>query len=142
MKVAIVGSRTLDNEKEILKLIDKIVEENNLDIKEIVSGGDKGVDSIAETWAANNKVATTVFEADWNNLEHPDAEIAENKWGKLYNRRAGFIRNTDIAEYCDIGIAITTGSGGTEDTIKKIQKLNKNVIVAKIDDGDIYSYEF
>lgn len=50
------------------------------------------------------------------------------RWKKKGNS-AGFIRNTDIAEDCDILIATPSEdrTGGTEDTIKKVEKLQKPI---------------
>jgi hypothetical protein len=52
------------------------------------------------------------------------------KWDKL-GKRAGFARNGDIAKDADVLIACVAEdrTGGTEDTIKKFQKLGKTDLI-------------
>jgi len=112
MRVGIIGSRRRNEhsdeiliEKELLKLIEK-----NKDI-EIVSGGCKtGGDKFAENLAKKYNLKITLYLADW----------------KKYGKAAGFIRNDDIAKNSDILIACVADDrkGGTEDTIRKFEKLN------------------
>ena len=62
-KLAIIGSRTFDNfeflESQVLQLF-KISE-----ITEIISGGAKGTDSLAEKFADKYKIKKTIFIAEW-----------------------------------------------------------------------------
>jgi hypothetical protein len=46
---------------------------------------------------------------------------------------AGFLRNTDIAKDADVLIAVVAAdrTGGTEDTIRKVQKMGKRVILVE-----------
>ena len=61
------------------------------------------------------------FPAKWDDLEVPSARVRRNKWGKLYNANAGFMRNTDVAKNSDVLIPCVAPdrTGGTEDTVKK-----------------------
>ena len=89
MKVAIIGSRTINNYKMFKE-----------QITEVISGGAAGVDTMASKWAAENNIPITVFKADWKNLNAVPCKIKENKFGK-YNALAGMNRNKlviDIAE--------------------------------------------
>lgn len=75
-------------------------------ITEVVSGGAKGVDSLGEVWAHSMGVPVKVFPADWD------------KHGK----KAGFVRNAEMAEYADALIAVWDGqSRGTYDMIRKAE---------------------
>jgi len=107
-RIAIIGSRTTTNygliQRELLKYIGK---KNVI----IVSGGAKGADSLGEKFAEEFGYQTDIFYPDWD------------KHGK----GAGFIRNSDIIENSDIIFAFTTGSKGTEDSIKKAIKKGKIV---------------
>lgn len=49
-----------------------------------------------------------------------------------FDRTAGFVRNSNIAEDCSILIALYAEdrTGGTEDTVKKAIKLGKEIIYA------------
>lgn len=81
----------------------------------IVSGGcPAGGDHFAEIIARGMGLTITVHHADWR--------------GK--GKAAGFVRNTRIAEDADVLIALIAADrlGGTEDTIRKALKLNKQVI--------------
>ena len=55
--------------------------------------------------------------------------ICYPNWNK-YKKGAGFVRNSQIAQESDYLIACTTTNkkGGTEDTIKKFEKLNKGEV--------------
>lgn len=94
----------------------------------IVSGGASGADTIAEyiSVAINSKFK--VYEAEWENFDKKPCKIKTNKGGNKYNCLAGFNRNTDIVENCDILMAFwDTDSSGTLDSIKKAMQRNKNV---------------
>lgn len=105
MKLLINGSRGFDDYKLMELVVNKIMK--HIDITEIVSGGARGADSLAEMYAKNNKVLFRLFEADWNK----------------YGKPAGFIRNTQMLEYIEPnGLLVSFWDGksrGTKDTIEK-----------------------
>jgi len=123
MKVAIVGDREVTD----YSIVQKAVEQSGFDITEVVSGGAKGVDSLAERWARDHNVPCKVFEADWNNLRAPGAVIKVNKWRKKYNANAGFQRNQNIVDYAEAVIAIQPNgpTSGTQDTVRRTKKAKK-----------------
>jgi hypothetical protein len=113
--IGIVGSRRrnkiLDYETLLAKVV-VLLEPGD----RIVSGGcPKGADNFAEMIAKEKGLTITIHYPDWN------------KHGKA----AGFVRNSRIAEDCDVLIALPhpDRKGGTEDTIKKAGKLGKKVIL-------------
>lgn len=123
MKVIIAGSRTLNNSKFIEIAVAQAF---NLWISndqenygyylnpEIVSGGAQGVDFLAELYAKKNGLIFTEFKADWNQ----------------YGKRAGMIRNGEMANYADALIAIWDGkSRGTFHMIGEMVAKNKPVFV-------------
>ncbi len=70
---------------------------------EIVSGGAKGVDAMAERFAQEQNVPVKIFPADW----------------KSYGRAAGPKRNQQMAEYATMLIAFwDEKSAGTKSMIK------------------------
>ena len=80
----------------------------------IVSGGcPKGGDRFAEIIAKAEGVTITIHFPNWH----------------AYGRAAGPKRNTKIAEDCNVLLALVAKDrkGGTEDTIRKVQKLGKEV---------------
>lgn len=115
-RIGIVGSRRRDSENDF-----KIAESVFLSVYKagdlIVSGGcKKGGDRFAEIISKKYDVRIIIFNALW----------AE------FGRGAGFIRNTDIAKFSDILIAVVASDrkGGTEDTIKKFEKIhNKKALI-------------
>ena len=60
---------------------------------EIVSGKARGVDTMGEQWAKENGIPIKEFPADWD------------KWG----RRAGYLRNTAMADYADALVCVWDG---------------------------------
>jgi len=114
MKLAIVGSRTF-NDYELLKdEVDKLLKRYN--ITEIVTGGSKGADKLAEQYARENGLKLTVYYAQW----------------RKYGKKAGFIRNDKIWQYADFGIAFWDGeSRGTQHSFKLAEKYNKKLKIIR-----------
>lgn len=110
IKLAIVGSRTYKNYKQFSNIVDNYIKFLDNDNIQIVSGGANGADTLAEKYAKENNYTTIIYKPDWQ------------KYGKI----AGILRNTYIAEECTHLIAFPSKEGrGTQDTIKKIKKMNK-----------------
>ena len=108
MKLAIVGSRSLDMYETVKNAVDSL----STEVTEIVSGGARGVDSFAERYAWEHSIPTVIFKPDW----------------AKYGKRAGFIRNKDIVERADFVLAVWDGeSRGTLDSINHARKLGKPV---------------
>lgn len=68
-----------------------------LGVAEVVSGGAKGADAGGEDWAKSRGFPVRLFPAQW----------------KRYGKRAGPIRNREMAEYAD-AVALFPGGSGTE----------------------------
>ena len=113
MKAAIVGSRHYRNYKQFKE---ELVQFRDV-ITHVVSGGAKGTDTMAETWAHENDKEFTVHRA---------------KWGK-YGKAAGPIRNSKIVRDVQMVIAfLAPSSKGTRDTIQKAQDANLPVHIINI----------
>lgn len=125
--IGIVGSRRRDSEMDYLKLLkafwnvvnDRVLvgKLGQVEIRLVSGGCPKGGDRFAEKIAKDNGFTITIHYPDWDQ----------------YQRAAGFVRNTKIAEDCDILIAVVADdrTGGTEDTIKKAKKFKKKVYIVK-----------
>lgn len=106
MKVAIVGSRGIASAD-----IGRLLPPNTT---EIISGGAKGVDTLAQLYAREHEIPVRVFLPDY----------------KRYGRAAPLKRNEQIAQACDLLIALWDGaSRGTAHIIAFTEKLGKPVCV-------------
>ena len=102
MKVAVIGSRTI-TDIDIGKYIPR-------ETTEIVSGGAKGIDTLAKIYSIDRKIKLTEFLPEYD------------KFGKS----APLKRNLKIIEYSDLVIAFWDGkSHGTKFVINNCKKLSK-----------------
>lgn len=111
MKVAIVGSRTITD----YNMIENVViafQTNEGQITEIVSGGARGVDTLAEKLANRHNIPIKVFPADWD----------------AYGKSAGYRRNRDIVDRADVVFAFWDGkSKGTKHSIDLAKEKGKRL---------------
>ena len=111
-RLAVVGSRGFEDFDLFVKIIDRLRLTKEIDA--IISGGAKGVDSMAEHYADVNGIPTEIFLADWDK----------------YGKGAGYIRNKTIWDNSDIGIAIWDGvSKGTKHSFDLARKQNKKLYI-------------
>ena len=118
MKFGIVGSRTIKDRSIIPRAIEMIKESRSkFKITKIVSGGAIGVDTMAEKYADRNEIDKKIFEADWEKL----------------GKKAGYIRNEEIVEYCDELLIIWDGkSKGTKHDIDLCKKHHKDYYLVMV----------
>lgn len=114
MKTIIAGSRGITD----YFIIASAVEQSNFQITEVVSGAARGVDKLGEKYAVLNSIPIKQFIPDWNGL----------------GKRAGFVRNAQMADYADALIAIWDGeSRGTKHMIDDATKKGLKVYVYLVD---------
>lgn len=114
MKVAIVGSRGFDDYEMLKREIVKLVDVSK--ITEIISGGAKGADILAERFARENNFKMTVIKPNWS-----------------HGKGAGIIRNKTIVETADTVLAFWDGeSKGTKNSIGLGDRLGKQVYVISV----------
>ena len=102
MKLAIVGSRLYNDYGFVRRKILTYFNDDLSTIDEIVSGGARGVDFLAERFANAFDKPIKVFRADWKGL----------------GKSAGHIRNKQIVDYSDIIFAFPgRSSPGTMNTV-------------------------
>lgn len=101
MKTIIAGSRSILRYEVLL---DAMLLFNNVwEISEIVSGTANGIDKLGERYARENNIPLKQFPANWD----------------LYGKRAGYVRNRQMAAYADAVIVIWDGrSKGTKQMIE------------------------
>lgn len=116
IKLAIVGSRTITSNEVFIKEISVYLQAQNIkfDNLVIISGGAKGIDSLAEAWANENNVPTIIYKPDYSN----------------HGRSAPLVRNKIIAKECTHMLALWDGvSTGTIHVTKEASKLSKHVTI-------------
>ncbi|MDR1691816.1 MAG: DUF2493 domain-containing protein [Oscillospiraceae bacterium] len=105
MRVAIVGSRTLD--ERCYTVLEESVPPG---VSEIVSGGAVGADRLAERFAAERNLILTVIRPDY----------------KTYDRMAPLIRNSQIVAESDFTLILWDGkSRGSLNVIMTCIRTNK-----------------
>lgn len=128
MRIAIVGSRDFNDYDFLVKTINQLFPI----IEVIISGGARGVDTLAERYAEDNNIQKEIYLANWPTLT-PGCRIGVNKSGNRYNKDAGHIRNTIIVEKADAIIAFWDGkSPGTKNTIEKAKAMKKLIHIIKV----------
>jgi hypothetical protein len=111
MKLAIVGYRGFNDYDRFKRELVLFIEEYGEPL-EIISGGAKGADSLAERYAREENLPVIVLKADW----------------KSHGRRAGVLRNTDIIARATHALAFPSKNGkGTQDSTRKARQLKKPV---------------
>jgi hypothetical protein len=83
MRILIAGSRTYNDYNNFCDIMDFIIKEYTNGNIEIVSGGAKGADTLAEKYAKEKQLPITIFPAKWEE----------------YGKSAGFIRNVEMHNY-------------------------------------------
>jgi len=83
---------------------------------EIVSGRARGIDILGERYAKENNLKLKLFPADWDQ----------------YGKRAGYLRNKQMAEYADALILIWDGKSRGSQMMLELAKQYKLKIYEKI----------
>jgi hypothetical protein len=109
MKVAVCGPRWVQE----INLGEALPPEASV----IVSGGARGVDTLAEKYAEEKGLETIIHYPDY----------------KRYGRRAPLVRNTLIVNGADMLVAFWDGkSRGTKDTIDKARRKGLPIVMVNI----------
>jgi len=104
IKLAVVGSRDFVDYKYLCEMLDWF------EIKQIISGGDKGANRLAKRYAEENTLDYKEFPAEWDR----------------YGKSAGYRRNVQIVESADEVVAFwNKTSRGTGHSIQIAKELGK-----------------
>ena len=116
IKVIIAGTRDFNDYDFLKKNVDYFLQginPNNEEI-EIVSGNARGADKLGERYAKEHNLPVKLFPANWDK----------------YGKRAGYLRNQEMANYADVLIAFwDEKSKGTKHMIDIAKKQDLTVIV-------------
>ena len=116
--VLVVGSRSVNDRKKIFDTLDRFCDKHSI----IVSGGARGVDSIAEEYADSRGLQKVIMPAKWD----------------VYGKSAGYIRNEEMHKYISqhinrICVAFWDGvSKGTADNFKLVKKYDTPLQVVRM----------
>ncbi|MCL2069834.1 MAG: DUF2493 domain-containing protein [Treponema sp.] len=113
MKLAVIGSRSIE------KLdLDKYIKEKP---DMVISGGAKGIDTIAWEWALKNNIEIVVHRPNYN----------------LHRKKAALRRNDIIIDEADKIMAFWNGeSTGTKYVIDRAIKIKKNIEIIFIENNE------
>ena len=113
MKILIAGSRNFE-EFDLSKCVPD-------DAELIISGGAKGVDTLAERYADRRKISKLIMRPSY----------------ARYGKGAPLIRNKKMVELADTVIIIWDGkSRGTKFTLDYAKSIKKNIVLININDID------
>lgn len=88
-KIIIAGGRDFNNYALLQEYVDKFLSTYPSDSIEIISGNAKGADKLGERYAKEHNLPVKLFPANWNK----------------YGKRAGYLRNQEMADYANMLIA-------------------------------------
>jgi len=116
MKLIIAGSRHIVDMKHLEEAV-KMHAIKDKDVTEIVSGGAYGADYLGEVYAHRHNIPIRRFPAEW----------------RRYGKKAGPIRNREMAIYADALLAIWDGeSRGTKNMIQTMINMQKPYYICRI----------
>ena len=114
MRVLVTGGRTFERRKLLESVLDGIAREVGGELQ-IVTGGAKGADSMAERWAKARGMPCSVYPADWGQ----------------FGRRAGPIRNRQMLDEGKPDLVLAfPGGPGTSDMVRLAKKAGVPVRLA------------
>ena len=114
IKVIIAGTRDFNDYAFLKKNVDYFLQDFNPNKIEIVSGNARGADKLGERYAKEHNLPVKLFPANWDK----------------YGKRAGYLRNQEMANYSDVLIAFwDEKSKGTKHMIDIAKKQGLTFIV-------------
>lgn len=137
MKLLISGGRNNHLSDDGYHFLDQLHLRYHFD--ELVNGMATGIDECARIWAKDNNIPIKEFKPDWNNIDGvPKIFIKTNRYGKLYNARAGLERNISMIQSLSKGDIAVFFAGGTG-TMHALMNAQKRDDIEVIDLMDRYS---
>ncbi len=132
VKLVVFGSRDVTDFGTVADAIHLGLKELGIeicDIEVLIEGDAAGVDKQSGIWAGDWNIPVRAMPADWSNITARGAVVKTGNNGGKYNAVAGFWRNQAMAELGThfIGIRNSGKSNGTDDMLKRVNKLRKPV---------------
>lgn len=142
MKVVISGSRNCTDEDLIEEAILLGIKELGITPTVFFHGDAAGVDKISGKICERLGYTVVKYPAKWKDIKgKPSSEIKSNNYGK-YWVKAGFHRNQVMVDNADALIAISLGTGGTEDCINRAKKAGLKVYVYSPEEEECFGFDF
>jgi len=117
LKVIIAGSRGVTSYDTVKQAIFNASMCGIPEITEVISGTARGVDKLGERYARENGITIVPYPAQWD----------------IYGKKAGYIRNEEMAHYADALISVWDGvSRGSKHMINIAEEKGLIVYVYKI----------
>lgn len=117
--IAVAGSRSLNGDELYERLRTEL--DKYADVEKIISGGAKGVCQLGERYALEKGLVYEAYLPDY----------------AQHGKAAPHVRNSAIAEACDLLVAVWDGkSRGTKSEIDKARKAGKEVVVIEVAEED------
>jgi hypothetical protein len=112
VRIIVAGSRDFNDYELLKEKLDRA--KDHFGIFEVVSGKARGADSLGERYARENDLPIAEFPADWD----------------AHGKKAGFMRNADMADYADGCIVFWDGiSKGTQHMINLAKEKELNLAI-------------
>jgi hypothetical protein len=111
LRLIVAGGRDFTDAARLNAALTEALGGYPLDQLRIVSGGARGADSLGEAWAKSKGVPVDRYEAKWDDITVPGAVVAHDRYGRPYNKLAGFQRNDLMAANADAVLVLPGGSG-------------------------------
>jgi len=119
MRTLICGSRDFLDGQAAFRFLDSLRTQPTL----VISGAARGADTIARAWAIHRKIPLQEYPADW----------------KLHGKGAGFRRNLEMLDACEVVVAFWDGSSpGTQHTLREAQARKLPIYLCVPADGDLF----
>ncbi len=118
----VAGSRSFNDWPRFVlvldgRMFDTLSNNPNVDEVEIISGGARGADAMAERYAKEFGFNFVCYPADWN----------------TYKKSAGYRRNVDMGKACTHGVVFWDGqSKGAKHMIDILKGMNKPCEVVRV----------
>ena len=130
MKTIIAGSRAISGSAgkfPVRSAVERACERFGVEVSEVVCGMCPGVDMLGKEWADSHGILVKEFPASW----------------EKHGKRAGFVRNKQMAEYCrredpqgGMLVAIWDGtSKGTKSMISLAEEMDLKISILLVGEG-------
>lgn len=105
--------------------VERAIEKSGFDVTCVISGGAIGVDTLGVKWARENRKEVILRPADW----------------QRYGKRAGYVRNVEMAQIADAVICVWDGKSlGTRMMIGIARRFELPLHVHHISHNPLYDY--